>query len=111
MSRNNQKEIVYKTISEKDSQKSQQNNNNSYIEDINVKNEKNKFKNQGNNYEYKKDNITFRSIDESTNRSVKAKITYSNEQNSNNNSYVEKNKHKFPRRIFIFKLFQCKFNI
>ena len=82
VNKNSQLQLTYRNTSENNSPKTQDNINYSDIEDINMKlgTEKNK---KNNNYEYKYDNVSFRNIDESSNRNIKAKIIYPNNQNNN----------------------------
>ena len=107
VNRNSQLQLTYRNTSENNTPKTQDNNNYSDIEDTNIKIEPERIK-KNNNYEYKYDNVSFRNIDESTNRNIKAKIIYSNNQSNNNkdknlseNSRFNRNNINDNRRDFI----------
>ena len=83
VNRNSQLQLTINKTSGNNSPKTQDNRNFSDYEDISNERYRN-----NNNYEYKFDNVSFRNIDESTNKGIKAKIVYTNKQNDN---YEENN--------------------
>ena len=81
---NRNSQAIYKITSGNNTPKTiDVNHNYSDFEDMNMKSENERYRDKNNNYEYKYDNVTFKNIDESTNRNIKAKIIYTNKQNDN----------------------------